>query len=216
MEEKKKSNAGLIVLVVILLLACAGMGAFIFVNKDKLTAKENTTTTVKNEKKETNEKTEETNEKTEETNEKTENCSDRLNNINQRLYSVDSEMHKQRYQLLMNDMEYGDGQDFLKKKAYILDLNMVDSNNAIIKEVDLASAMKSYVDDYISKKSNGKTGCKVEYMNPGNTLMIDFEKEVAFKGYYHCFENGVETSLGSNLYAYNVETNSIRNMGAIR
>ena len=33
MEEKKKSNAGLIVLVVILLLACAGMGAFIFVNK---------------------------------------------------------------------------------------------------------------------------------------------------------------------------------------
>ena len=202
MEEKKKSNTGLIVLVVILLLACAGMGAFIFVNKDKLTAKENTTTTVKNEKKETNEKTEK--------------CSDRLNNINQRLYSVDSEMHKQRYQLLMNDMEYGDGQDFLKKKAYILDLNMVDSNNAIIKEVDLASAMKSYVDDYISKNSNGKTGCKVEYMNPGNTLMIDFEKEVAFKGYYHCFENGVETSLGSNLYAYNVETNSIRDMGAIR
>ena len=202
MEEKKKSNAGLIVLVVILLLACAGMGAFIFVNKDKLTAKEDTTTTVKNEK--------------EETNEKTEKCSDRLNNINQRLYSVDSEMHKQRYQLLMNDMEYGDGQDFLKKKAYILDLNMVDSNNAIIKEVDLASAMKSYVDDYISKNSNGKTGCKVEYMNPGNTLMIDFEKEVAFKGYYHCFENGVETSLGSNLYAYNVETNSIRDMGAIR
>ena len=202
MEEKKKSNAGLIVLVVILLLACAGMGAFIFVNKDKLTAKENTTTTVKNEKKETNEKTDK--------------CSDRLNNINQRLYSVDSEMHKQRYQLLMNDMEYGDGQDFLKKKAYILDLNMVDSNNAIIKEVDLASAMKSYVDAYISKNSNGKTGCKVEYMNPGNTLMIDFEKEVAFKGYYHCFENGVETSLGSNLYAYNVETNSIRDMGAIR
>ena len=202
MEEKKKSNAGLIVLVVILLLACAGMGTFIFVNKDKLTAKENTTTTVKNEKKETNEKTEKS--------------SDRLNNINQRLYSVDSEMHKQRYQLLMNDMEYGDGQDFLKKKAYILDLNMVDSNNAIIKEVDLASAMKSYVDDYISKNSNGKTGCKVEYMNPGNTLMIDFEKEVAFKGYYHCFENGVETSLGSNLYAYNVETNSIRDMGAIR
>ena len=202
MEEKKKSNAGLIVLVVILLLAGAGMGAFIFVNKDKLTVKENTTTTVKNEKKETNEKTEK--------------CSDRLNNINQRLYSVDSEMHKQRYQILINDMEYGDGQDFLKKKAYILDLNMVDSNNAIIKEVDLASAMKSYVDDYISKNSNGKTGCKVEYMNPGDTLMIDFEKEVAFKGYYHCFENGVETSLGRKLYAYNVETNSIRDMGAIR
>ncbi len=41
MEEKKKSNVGLIILMIILLLACAGMGAFIFVNKDKLTIKEN-------------------------------------------------------------------------------------------------------------------------------------------------------------------------------
>ena len=41
MEEKKKSNVGLIIFVVILLLACVGMGAFIFVNKDKLNAKEN-------------------------------------------------------------------------------------------------------------------------------------------------------------------------------
>lgn len=41
MEEKKKSNVGLIILVVILLLSCVGMGAFIFINKDKLTTKEN-------------------------------------------------------------------------------------------------------------------------------------------------------------------------------
>ena len=188
-------------LVVILLLACTGMGAFI-INKDKLTSKEKTQTTVKNSKKKTADNTEK--------------CTDRLNNINQRLYAVDSEMHKQRYQLLMDDIEYGDGQDFLKKKTYILDLNMVDGSNPVIKEVDLASAMKSYVEDYINKNSNGKTGCKVEYMNPNNTLQIDFEKEVAFKGYYHCFENGVETSLGSNLYAYNVENNTIRDMGTIR
>lgn len=56
MEEKKKSNVGLIILVVILLLSCVGMGAFIFINKDKLTAKDNTTTTVKNESKKVNEK----------------------------------------------------------------------------------------------------------------------------------------------------------------
>ena len=56
MEEKKQSNAGLIILVVILLLACAGMGAFIFVNKDKLTATEHTTTTINNERKNINEK----------------------------------------------------------------------------------------------------------------------------------------------------------------
>ena len=58
MEEKKKSNVGLIVLVVILLLACVGMGAFIFVNKDKIMSKENTTT-IENEKAETAKKTEE-------------------------------------------------------------------------------------------------------------------------------------------------------------
>lgn len=49
-EEKKKSNVGLIVIIIILLLACAGMGAFIFINKDKLTAKENTSTTIINNK----------------------------------------------------------------------------------------------------------------------------------------------------------------------
>ena len=37
MEEKKKSNSGLIILVVVLFVVCAIMGAFIFVNKDKLT-----------------------------------------------------------------------------------------------------------------------------------------------------------------------------------
>lgn len=51
MEEKKKSNVGLTILVVVLLIACAIMGTFIFINKDKLTAKENTTTTVKNDNK---------------------------------------------------------------------------------------------------------------------------------------------------------------------
>lgn len=55
MEEKKKGNSGLIILVALLLLLCVGMGAFIFVNKDKLTAKENTKTTVENEKKAINE-----------------------------------------------------------------------------------------------------------------------------------------------------------------
>lgn len=41
MEEKKKVNVGLIILMVILLIACIGMGCFIFINKDKLIEKEN-------------------------------------------------------------------------------------------------------------------------------------------------------------------------------
>ncbi len=41
MEEKKKNSVGFIILAIILLLACIGMGAFIFINKDKLITKEN-------------------------------------------------------------------------------------------------------------------------------------------------------------------------------
>ena len=74
MEEKQKSSVGLVVLVVILLLACVGMGAFIFVNKYKLISRESTQTTNKEEEKETEtaEKTETTKENEKETAEKTE------------------------------------------------------------------------------------------------------------------------------------------------
>ena len=48
MDEKKKGNAGLIICIVILLLICVGMGTYIFINKDKLIAKEKAETTVKN------------------------------------------------------------------------------------------------------------------------------------------------------------------------
>ena len=51
MEEKKKSNAGLIIFICILLLACGSMGTFIFMNKDKLFVKENTDVTADNNKK---------------------------------------------------------------------------------------------------------------------------------------------------------------------
>ena len=41
MEEKKKSGkGGLVVIIVLLLLICCGMGAFIFMNKDKIFTKE--------------------------------------------------------------------------------------------------------------------------------------------------------------------------------
>ena len=39
-ETKKKGGKGLIVLVILLLLICCGLGAFIFMNKDKLIEKE--------------------------------------------------------------------------------------------------------------------------------------------------------------------------------
>lgn len=60
METKKeKKNIGLIILVVILLVTCIGMGTFIFINRDKLTTKENTTIEEKNTDKTSNEVTNE-------------------------------------------------------------------------------------------------------------------------------------------------------------
>lgn len=60
METKKeKKNIGLIILVVILLVTCIGMGTFIFINRDKLTTKENTTIEEKNTDKPSNEVTNE-------------------------------------------------------------------------------------------------------------------------------------------------------------
>lgn len=60
METKKeKKNIGLIILVVILLVICIGMGTFIFINRDKLTTKENTTIEEKNTDKTSNEVTNE-------------------------------------------------------------------------------------------------------------------------------------------------------------
>lgn len=57
MEVKKNKNVGLIIIGIILLLACIGMGAFIFINKDKLTAQKNTTTTITNDNKNVENKT---------------------------------------------------------------------------------------------------------------------------------------------------------------
>ena len=51
MEEKKKSNVGLIVLVVILLLACIGMGTYIIIHKVRMVPQEDISTTVETENK---------------------------------------------------------------------------------------------------------------------------------------------------------------------
>lgn len=51
MEEKKTKNIGLIIIVIILLLTCIGMGAFIFINKDKITSQKSNTTTMTNDNK---------------------------------------------------------------------------------------------------------------------------------------------------------------------
>ena len=62
MEVKEKKSTGLVCVVIILLIICLGMGTFIFINKDKLFAKESQTTTESSNKEQSTEKEEETKE----------------------------------------------------------------------------------------------------------------------------------------------------------
>lgn len=140
------------------------------------------------------------------------------NNINKRLYLVNSDLHQQRYYLLLDDAKYDINQNFLNKKTYILDTDMTD-NKEIIKEFDLKAVFKPFADKYINEnKENNMSSCTVEYFNAFNSNAelpdINYEKEVAFKAYYRCITSNKEVSLGSIIYAYNVETNSIRELGA--
>lgn len=63
----------------------------------------------------------------------------------------------------MDDNVYGMDQDFLKKKTYILDLNMTNGND-MVKEVNLSSKLTPFVNEYINKnKGSNKGTCTVEY-----------------------------------------------------
>lgn len=202
MEEKKKSSTAIIVILFLIIVALGG-----FIAYDKLLSKSNKTTTNV----EANETLKDNEQKIEET------TKDTISNINKRLYSVNSDMHQQRYYLLLDDATYGMEQNFLNKKTYILDMNIVNGNE-VVKEVDMAAVFKPVAEKYINEHKGNNTGtCTVEYFSATNSMTpppIDYEKEVAFKGYYRCVNGNAETSLGSEIYAYNVETNSIRDLGA--
>lgn len=136
-----------------------------------------------------------------------------------RLYLLDGSdgvLHKQRYYLLVDDATYGVSEDFLKRKTYVMDLASVGSSD-FIREVDLATAMTPFVESYISERRRENCEmCSVEYFGFSNPMMIDFEKELIFVAYYPCtMYDGGEISLGSRVYAFNVETNEIKDMGAV-
>ena len=136
-----------------------------------------------------------------------------LSSINKRLYQLYS---NQRYVLLMDDNTYDTNQDFLKKKTYILDLNMVNGND-IVREIDLSRKLTPFVNTYINKNKGSLDGdCTVEYFGVEDMTtppLIDEENEVAFKVYYRCVDGNIETSLGYEIYAYNIQTDTIRVLG---
>ena len=134
--------------------------------------------------------------------------------VNKRLYKLYS---NQRYILLMDDNAYDTDQDFLKKKTYILDLNMINGNE-LVKEVNLSNKLTPFVNEYINKNKGSKNGtCTVEYFGVEDMMTppdINEENEVAFKVYYRCVDENTETSMGSEIYAYNVKTDTIRDLGS--
>lgn len=204
--EENKNNTGLIIAIIIFIILSMVLGGYLVYDKLNTQPEEN----IKEENKNTD-----SNISNEEDNEVS--TDNKNNSINKRLYNVDSEMHKQRYYLLLDDSTYDMNQNFLNKKTYILDLNMVNGNK-IVKEIDLSSVFTPIANAYINNHKGNNVGtCSVEYFSANAGLTpppIDYEKEVAFKGYYRCVNNNVETSLGSEIYAYNVETNTIRTLGS--
>ena len=52
------------------------------------------------------------------------------------------------------------------------------------------------------------------YRKCGGLILINEENEVAFKVYYRCVDGNTETSMGSEIYAYNVKTDTIRDLGS--
>lgn len=204
--EGNKNNTGLVVALIIFIILSMVLGGYLVYDKLNTQPEEN----IKEENKDTD-----SNITNEEDNEVS--TDNKNNSINKRLYNVDSEMHKQRYYLLLDDATYDMNQNFLNKKTYILDLNMVNGNE-IVKEIDLSSVFTPIANAYINNhKGNNAGTCSVEYFSANTGLTpppIDYEKEVAFEGYYRCVNNNAETSLGSEIYAYNVETNTIRTLGS--
>lgn len=194
-----KNNTGLVVALIIFIILSLVLGGYLVYDKLNTQQEENKST-------ESNIPSEKNNEVS---------IDNKNNSINKRLYNVDSEDHKQRYYLLLDDATYDMNQNFLNKKTYILDLNMVNGNE-IVKEINLSSVLTPIANTYINNHKGNNVGtCSVEYFSANieielQLLPMDPEKEVAFKGYYRCVNNNVETSLGSEIYAYNVETNTIR------
>lgn len=204
--ERNKNNTGLVIALIIFIILSMVLGGYLVYDKLNTQPEENIN--------EENKNTDSNIHNEEDDKVSTDN---KNNSINKRLYNIDSEMHKQRYYLLLNDATYDMNQNFLNKKTYILDLNMVNGNE-IVKEIDLSSIFAPIANAYINNHKGNNTGiCSVEYFSANTELTpppIDYEKEVAFKGYYRCVNGNVETSLGSEIYAYNVETNTIRTLGS--
>lgn len=211
METKSNNNALISTLVMFIAISIC-LGGYLVYDKVLKQPEKNINSEIKQEENDKNSETiQEENKDIATDNIKSEN---EVNiSINKRLYNIDSEMHKQRYYLLLDDATYGIDQNFLNKKTYILDLNMIDKNE-IVKEVDLASVFSPIANAYINNHKGNNNGiCSVEYFSANKNSTpppIDYEKEVAFTGYYRCVNNNIETSIGSEIYAYNVETNTIR------
>jgi len=119
---------------------------------------------------------------------------------------------------------------YQKDKTYILDLN-----DASVKEIDLASKLKPFVDTYISEKCASFDGeifatytkfdGDIEYREPKKIqvgedsfiadgpvpVKLDKETEIGFEVHYKGVgKDGGESNLGSEIYAYNVETGALR------
>lgn len=170
-EEKKKGNNGLIILVVIILLLCVGIGAFVFMNKDKIFAKD-TQSTQENASKTEEVQKEENASKTEEVKEE-KNLTDDIKTYLKELSNVVFELDKS--SLKVNDID---------KKRLIYNLVAINNLVAIDKKGSITDITGTRLKELALKYYNISDlelvdiTCDWDHNNKGTNVMYIYNSSI--------------------------------------
>ena len=111
-------------------------------------------------------------------------------------------------------------QEVNENKIYVVGHKNPDTDS-ICSAIAYAALKKELTGkDYVARRAgrlNEETQYVLEYFGVEDTMTppdINEENEVAFKVYYRCVDGNTETSIGSEIYAYNVKTDTIRDLGS--
>lgn len=208
MENNKKNSS--IVAIIILVILVVVLGGYIVY--DKFLSKEELISTEKSDsgEKESNESI---------------SSNNKVESLEGQFYILEGLRSKRRYYLAFDNAEMlGEDNtfiDFRKKKVYLVDMNLSNTND-FIKEIDFASLIKDVYEEKINSLPNvlaegsnnetKKSECneyKIQYTT-SEDYMFDGTKEIPFGIYYACIhdyegqKNVAELSLGTEYYKLDV------------
>ena len=183
MEEniKVKKSSGLIYVVIILLIVCVGMGTFIFVNKDKLFAKESEKTTESGEKEQSTEKEEEQNTPTETKEEvKTIDLSKSLNTNGYTYNSLTDKDENVGFSLKINDDKKSVTVTIYEKGSKMISENTHSTWSKDPIDKQITGFTKNIKSTYIGGLGQDSTGTTFYYIMEDGTLTYSKVFELAY------------------------------------